>query len=821
MRARASIVLCLLLLLLLTANAQASRRVLERIDIENDNEIHIIFNLPLQYLTHTPKERGDFIRVNLKLAGTADATLEELAEESLPWSATDEMPLTDVRFRVDATTPNIEIQFAHEVEYTVEGGSGFRSITIKLTGNEHQQAVAAMRTGQAPGSAALNTSYPYVINLFSSIDAAVKKDLPDLPVLRQYRVYVADHQDKGKTWRRLRLGFFKDKAAAESVLDQLKADYPDAWVDQASPEERQGSEAMALTLPGGGADTTLPSSGLAEMQTPDGKPIDPGSREEKIARLMEEARQEMANKNYSRAVQLYTKVAEMPDNPWSRKALEFLGLARERKGQKAQALAVYEQYLQRFPKGEAAERVRQRQTGLLTATAAPQKKLRSSSRKRVAQGRDELGFDYFGGLSQFYRRDGILRNTDGHDLTQSSLINDLDLSGRVRKGSYELGTRFSGGYTWDLLDNGPGHDNRISAAYMEFLDTEHEHSLRAGRQSHNADGVLGRFDGLLAGYRVNDTLRVKGVLGTPVASSSNTGIDYDRYFYGLSADIGQIAERWDFNLFAIEQIADGAVDRRAVGGEVRYFRPGRSVFTLVDYDLLYNELNTFLMLGNITLESTRTTLNMTLDVRKSPILTTTNAIQGQGVTNLGGLLNKVSTGTARHLADDRSLDSRSLTLGGTQPLNDHYQLSAEMTASYLSGAPASGGVAASNSTGTDFFYSTQLIGSSLFKEGDVTIFGLRYNDVAASNTYTASLNTRYPVTREWRVNPRLRFDFRKNVDHTEQLTFRPEFRTTYRIKRRLQLEFEAGGEWTRQELSPRDRAESVSYFVNIGYRMEF
>ncbi len=707
----------LLASLLLVANVQASRRVLERIDVENGNEIHILFNLPLQYLAHTPKQRGDFIRINLKLAGAADnVAVENLAEENLPWSATDTVPLNNVRFRVDATTPNLEIEFNREVEYSVEGGSGFRSIIIKLKGRARRQA--SKRVDTEPG-------------------------------------------------------------------------------------------------------LTLPASGLGTMKTPDGKPILPGSREERIARLMEEARQAMARGDYSRGVQLYTKVSGMPENPWTRPALEFLGLARERKGQKAQALAVYERFLRQYPRGEAAERVRQRQAGLLTATAAPKKRLRRGGRKRIAKGRGELEFDYFGGWSQFYRRDGILRNTTGHDLTQSALVNDLDLSGRVRKGRYELGTRFSGGYARDFLSNGPGNDNRISAAYMEFLDTGHEHSLRVGRQSHNADGVLGRFDGVLGGYRVNDILRVKGVLGAPVASSSNTGIDYDRYFYGLSADIGQIAEAWDFNLFAIQQIADGAVDRRAVGGEVRYFRPGRSVFTLVDYDLLYNELNTFLMLANVTLEATRTTLNMTLDVRKSPILTTSNAIQGQGVTNLGGLLNTVSTGTARHLAADRTLDSRSLTLGGTQPLSDHYQLSAEMTASYLSGAPASGGVAASKATGTDFFYSTQLIGSSLFKDGDVTIFGLRFNDVATSNTYTVSLNTRYPVTRAWRVNPRLRFDFRKNVDHTEQLSFRPEFRTTYRIRRRLQLEFEAGGEWIRQELSPRDRAESLSYFVNIGYRMEF
>ena len=46
----------------------------------------------------------------------------------------------------------------------------------------------------------------------------------------------------------------------------------------------------------------------------------------------------------------------------------------------------------------------------------------------------------------------------------------------------------------------------------------------------------------------------------------------------------------------------------------------------------------------------------------------------------------------RQLAMDRTAKSRSGTLGVTQDLNDNYQLSFEVTASKLSGTPASGGV---------------------------------------------------------------------------------------------------------------------------------
>ena len=43
------------------------------------------------------------------------------------------------------------------------------------------------------------------------------------------------------------------------------------------------------------------------------------------------------------------------------------------------------------------------------------------------------------------------------------------------------------------------------------------------------------------------------------------------------------------------------LDRRAVGGEARYFDPVKSLLSYVDYDISYGQLNTLLLLGNWTL----------------------------------------------------------------------------------------------------------------------------------------------------------------------------------------------------------------------------
>ena len=112
---------------------------------------------------------------------------------------------------------------------------------------------------------------------------------------------------------------------------------------------------------------------------------------------MEEARQAMAKGDYSRAIALYNKVLQLPPNAYQQDALEFLGLARERKGQLAHAKAEYEKFLGLYPEGSAATRVKQRLAGLLTARKTPKEKLSKTARRK-----DRSEWDFFGGVSQFF-----------------------------------------------------------------------------------------------------------------------------------------------------------------------------------------------------------------------------------------------------------------------------------------------------------------------------------------------------------------------------------------------------------------------------------
>ena len=400
------------------------------------------------------------------------------------------------------------------------------------------------------------------------------------------------------------------------------------------------------------------------------------------------------------------------------------------------------------------------------------------------------------------------------------MSSDLDIDARSRNDDYDIRMLFIGGYDADFLDDGDS-DSRVSRLYLDFLDRSINASGRIGRQSRSTGGVLGRFDGANVSYQLSSSIKVDGVFGFPVNSSTSTSIETDRRFYGLSLDLGTFADHWDFNTFIINQEINGITDRQAIGGEVRYFQPERSFFSLVDYDIFYSVLNTFLFVGNWTFP-TKTTFNISLDYRKSPVLTTSNALISQiGVNSVADLLNTFSEDEVHNLAEDRTATTKSITLGVSHPIHHKFQLSGDVTVSKLIGTPASGGVEATPGTGNEYFLSSQIIGSSLLKEGDIAILGVRYSDTDSSKTTALNLNTRYPINRDWRINPRLRFDYRTNKDSRgTQSTIRPSFRMDYRWKRRVRFEFEAGGEWSNENLS--DQTDKTSaYFFNSGYRIDF
>ncbi len=709
---------------------------------------------------------------------------------------------------------------ARIMESTPEGLKDFKSPEAMAEAKSEEEETPALNQAASTGSRTGET----VSRL--NLREGPKGTLPVITTLDAGTSLVIEEQIG--SWLRVQAGGLKGWVSADYVR-MIPPEAPEKTMEQVAQPPADVSTPMAEAIPSPTGPTAETEDGAptASAETYGGQEALKSISDERVMLLKDEAEVAMTSGDYRRAIQIYTKLLEFPDEETRREAQELLGLARERNGQLAHAKAEYESYLQLYPEGEGAERVRQRLSGLLTARAVPKEKLRKAKEK--------TGWlkELYGSLSQFYDRNSSSTEITGTTVDistttvdRSTLRSDLDVNARLRNDAWDIHTLFIGGYDKDFLDESDD-DSRVSALYLDVLDRQRNIDFRVGRQTRSTGGVLGRFDGGFLNYQLFPKMSVNAVGGYPVESSTDN-LDTDKHFYGLSFDFGTFANYWDFNTFYIRQEAEGIKDREAVGGELRYFHPNRSVFSLVDYDIYYSELNLFLLTGNVIFPD-RTTLNLSVDYRKSPLLTTSNAIIGQnaipgreGIESVADLLDLgLSEDEVKDLANDRTAESKSVTVGVSRPLNDKFQISADFAASKLTGTDASGGVEAVLETGTDYFYSTQLIGSSLIKEGDIAIVGLRYADTANADTISLNLNTRYPISRSWRFNPRFDVSYRDNKDDDgEQIVFRPSLRMEYVWRKRYHLELEGGAEFSDEKLTD-DTQETDSYFWTIGYRVDF
>ena len=542
-------------------------------------------------------------------------------------------------------------------------------------------------------------------------------------------------------------------------------------------------------------------------------------RESKLEKLMAEAKTAITEDNYSRAVQIYTKILRTAEGDIKKQAQEFLGLARERNGQLAHAKSEYKKYLKEYPEGPDAERVRQRLAGLATAAKKPKEKIEEVKRPKKIVEKPKSKMRKYGNVSQFFYRNQTFQEDGETQVNRNDLVTNLDLNSRWTSEDYDIRTKYTGSYQTSFMPD-EATLGSLSALSFEILHKKSDLYGKIGRQSRTSGGVLGRFDGTHISYDITPEIVINGVFGFPVVSTKQTEVVTERKFFGVSADFGTFNEHWDYSGFFITQDNSGVTDRRAIGGEVRYFDPEKSFFTLLDYDVFFKELNIFLFNGKWTLPS-KTTLNLAYDHRRSPLLTTNNAIQGQGVLELDDLFDRFTDDELKTLAEDRSAISKSFTFGVTQELSDDIQLTGEFTVSRLEGTVASGGVEAIPGTGNEYYCSMQLISNNVFLENDSIINSLRYSDTSRNNSYTYNINARFPFTKKFRIVPKYRMDYRdEKGSNDKRLRMRPTMRMDYRFKKWIRFEVEGGVEWTNNYASGIS-SESVETFISAGYRINF
>ena len=684
---------------------------------------------------------------------------------------------------------------------------------------------ARIEVGISPEENALSPKKIYAINLESRKEDTKELSLKE-PLPEGYTLYSVEFGRGATRFTRIRLGFFDSLKKANAVVDQLRDQFPSAWVSQvtvaeeqkaeqntlasvlvvSAPHERQASEKAVEKTAEKALSKNLSQRPVQQdnSQIPVPSPADDQA-------LLSRALAAATAKDYATAIRFYTKALNSEDPGVRKQALEQLAVAREYNGQAAHAKALYEKFLTEYPDSEEERRIRQRLSGLITRNLPVRKKLKQEED-------DVSNWNLFGNLSQFYRRHGITVEGSDEVVGINALFSDVDLIAKHRGEQLDIGMRFSGSYALDFADQSRQRDFQASSVFLEGSLNDYHLDFRLGRQSKTSAGVLGRFDGLLLEYEALPWLEVNTVIGYMVNSSFDAP-NADRPFYGVSAEFTFFDGALEWMPFYVEQQANGLLDRRAVGMESRYYSDRMSAFSLVDYDIYHQELNNLYLQGNFKLPR-EIQLHGSYDHRRSPYLTTQNALIGQGVEDLGDLERDFAVREIQQLAEDRTSEVDLINLGIDKKLFKRYQLTLDVSISDYSGTETSGNVQGFEGR-TYYYYSAQVRANDLYGESSFSSLQLRYTDSGTTQSNSLYWNNRFSLSEGWRLYPRLRLDYRTfDASGQQEWHAAPSVRLDYRQRRGLTFEFEGGYDWSNRELINQDLS-TTGYFVRAGYRYVF
>lgn len=562
--------------------------------------------------------------------------------------------------------------------------------------------------------------------------------------------------------------------------------------------------------------------------------------------LMAAGRDALAAKNYSLAIETFNKLLMLPPNQYSQDAQEWVGVSRERAGQPAKAKVEYDLYLKLYTTGPGVQSVKQRLAKLGTVSTSVSMETataRKTETRSSLQG--SISSRYYWGTSLInstYQFNGTTQN-DTYSLNdQSALITSVDATGRYINETYDNRVVFRDISNQNFIANQPSR-NRINAAYLEVKNRNEDYSGRIGRQTSNGGGVMGRFDGLSAGYGVSSGLRVNANVGQLVDFTNLV----QPIFYGVSVDSGP------FSVYAINQTVEGILDRRAAGAEFRYFEGRTTAFAMVDYDIYFNMLNAAMLTGSYGFE-TGTTINAMADYRKGPMISTRNALAGARVISVADLQTAVGDTVLKQLAIDRTGSSAYSQLGITQKLSQNWQMGADVRL-FQTGAVAPSGkpliVTSTTNNGVDangnqipptltygyaddggynYGYaasglgktiSAQLIGSNLYSAADMTSIGASL----ISSDYVQSAQSIYIYNRtnfDRDLALDLSWNFYNQTDNLGGKMMRnmPMARIAYQADQNLSLDADLGIDVTTAD-SATQSVTTTRIFPSFGFRWNF
>ncbi len=842
--------------------------------------IRINFNVQVQYLRHVPEREGDLVQIFLRVLSSDAAP--PITDESWTTPASKVSPRFTVTYPLETGTQTrrLLVQFSSPVRFKARQGRDSRSIEMVLLPSAAPIAkkpapAPAPMPAPKPSSTPKPTPKPaaepavvakgnfaILLDTFPTPEQAQNAPVPE--ELAGYNPFVTKSAIADMTLYDRSIGYFGSRESAEIVRERVLKRFPNARIVETAavatvaPDlpavPRATPAAPVVSAPGKTPAPTpqeplgipvapppIAAPGLATPPAPPGKapptatvtpsPVaaqpptaSAASAEVELqaSQLMDNGRRAILGEKYEDAINAFNQLLVLPPNTQSQEAQELIGLARERIGQVEKAKAEYELYLKLYPEGEGARRVLERIAVLGIAPAEAPKGARQAP--EPVEIRAPIR-SFYGSFSQYYY-DGSTKaetafNTpttvDRATLTSkdlSAIVTNADLNARFRSQESDIKLVVRDTNTWSLIDTSPSR-NRLDAAYVDYRGLQNPLSLRLGRQNGVSGGILGRFDGAIAGYGLSKNWRVNAVAGTPVDYS----IDSKRYFYGLNVDVERIATYWSGNAYVINQMVDGIADRRAVGGEVRFFKSGSSLYSVIDYDTLFDKLNIATLQGTVQTQGL-TTFTFLLDQRKAPTLATTNAVFGQPTTSISTLLQTQTEDQLRQQALGLTADVKQVLVSVTTPVSKSWQVGADFRMTNVGPLPAVNDIPATPGTGNIYGYTLQAIGNNLYSKRDFSVISATYLEGATYHGENLAYNNLTGIGVKWTVEPSIHWYTQRDDMDTRINRYSATLKLSYLWKQSISFEGEYDVENSITE-SPIQREEAVHQFFYLGYRITF
>lgn len=768
---------------------------------EDHVDISVQFSCSARYISNSPISHGNNTVITLRL-GTDCGSLLNVVPPEVPLVGGGVDLVTGAR--VDSVVPGevtLQLSWARELDFVMAPTASGLGLRVRLlTTIRKKGSVLASDTSTPPSG--------YAVNLESSLQAIDQSKVEAAAAALQAQAYVSETEIENQHWYRLRVGPFATRAEAERVLQIALAGYPRAWL--AANDEETG-----LPLVESAGTSAVAAAG----------PTDPALPDAERAEILRNARTALERRRYPEAVDLLSRLLRQPEYPGRADAQELIGLARERAGQLAQAKAEYQEYLRRYPNGPAAERVRARVRTLAAASLTP----KSLGEFGAPPGR-RWTFAGSTALTYQYEKDTTVSAGTTTDTTSvNAALIYADLLMRYRGDRYDFTSRIDAGYTENIVSTFGRSQDRTTAAYLEATDRVLGITGRVGRQSLASQGIIGLFDGAFVGYQLNPKVALSAAAGLP-AYTGYSAVSGRTRFGTVAAEFDPFHLSWVFDTYFFDETVGGNTDRRSIGFQTRYSQPGRTAVVLLDYDVLFRQLNSATLIGNARVGQSWI-LGFNADHRRSPLLELNNALIGQAAPDLTTLENEFTPSQIRQLALDRTATSNTLVLSASRPLGDRWQFMADIAALQLSGTPASGGVQATPSTGLDKNLSLQVSGASLLQASDLHIFGVRYDNSPLARSTTVSWDARFVVRGAWRLGPRLSVEeLHDQTAGGRQLLYLPQVRGDWTGRRSI---FELTGGYQLQQQTSQQQQQTLtgepvtttlqqrSLYISAAYRLRF